>query len=110
MSPDTARAWAARLLDEDPKGLDPIYDLATILKVIHEKVRMYRVSFHPIGEDWPEGGQYMLVTQSARFNGYRGMDPNDIPQFEEGEREAIARPLLENEGRSCSQLRFGLHI
>jgi hypothetical protein len=42
----------------------------------------------------------MLVTQSAKFDGYRGMDPSDILQFEEGEREAIARPLLEQEGAS----------
>jgi hypothetical protein len=40
----------------------------------------------------------MIVTQSAKFNGYRGMDPNEIPQFKEGEREAIGRQLLEKAG------------
>jgi hypothetical protein len=42
----------------------------------------------------------MLITstQSAKFDGYKDMDPSEIPQFEEGEREAIARPLLEKEG------------
>ncbi|KIL67781.1 hypothetical protein M378DRAFT_9059 [Amanita muscaria Koide BX008] len=36
--------------------------------------------------------------QSARFRGYKDMDPKLIPQFEEGEREAIARKLLKAEG------------
>lgn len=102
MSPDTARAWATRLLGKDSEELDPIYDIYTIWEVIDDKVRIYRVIFHPIGENWPDDGQYMLVTRSAKFDGYRGMDPSDIPQFEECEREAVARSLLEKEGTSCS--------
>ena len=43
--------------------------------------------------------QYMVVTQSAAFRGWKGMDPELIPKFEEGEREAIARDLLEMEGK-----------
>jgi hypothetical protein len=35
------------------------------------------------------GVRWMLVTQSA-FNGYNGMDPSEIPQFEAGERDVIA--------------------
>ena len=42
----------------------------------------------------------MLVTQSAPFNGYKGMDPSEIPQFEAGEKEAIAQKLLEEAGTS----------
>jgi hypothetical protein len=61
-------------------------------------VRPYRAGFSVIGEEWPEDAQYMIVTQSAKFNGYRGMDPNEIPQFKEGEREAIGRQLLEKAG------------
>ena len=40
----------------------------------------------------------MVVTQSSPFRGWRGMDPELIPKFEEGGREAIARELLEAEG------------
>ena len=43
--------------------------------------------------------QYMVVTQSAPFNGWKGMDPELIPKFEEGQREAIARDFLEAEGK-----------
>ena len=42
--------------------------------------------------------QYMVVTQSAPFCGWKRMDPQLIPKFEEGEREAVARDLLETEG------------
>ncbi|KAK0434424.1 hypothetical protein EV421DRAFT_2022964 [Armillaria borealis] len=36
--------------------------------------------------------------RSKRFRrGYLGMDPSQIPQFREGEREAIARKMLEEE-------------
>ena len=42
--------------------------------------------------------QYMVMTQSAPFCGWKGMDPQLIPKFEEGEQEAVARDLLETEG------------
>ena len=42
--------------------------------------------------------EFMVVTQRKSFNGYLGMDPSLIPQFEEGEREAHVRKLLEAEG------------
>ena len=41
-----------------------------------------------------------LVTQSAPFNGYKDMDPSEIPQFEAGKKEAIAQKLLEEAGTS----------
>jgi hypothetical protein len=93
MSPDTARAWATRLLGKELR----ISNLHAIRKTV---IDTYGVKFHAIGESSPDEAQYILVTQSVRFNGYRGMDPSDIPQFEEGEREAIARLLLEREGAS----------
>ena len=43
--------------------------------------------------------QYMVVTQSAPFCGWKGMDPALIPKFEEGEREDVARDLLGVEGK-----------
>ena len=39
------------------------------------------------------------------LTGTGGMNPSDIPQFEEGDREAIARPLLDKEG-----LRFASNL
>lgn len=89
MSVKTATAWASRIIGED---LDPQYDSSTVWQVIFDKVRPYRVNFTDVGE--VAGLNYMLITQSAKFRGYRGMDPALIPQFEEGEREAIARKVL----------------
>ena len=34
------------------------------------------------------------------FDGHKYMDPSEIPQFEEGEKEAIAQKLLEEAGTS----------
>jgi hypothetical protein len=42
--------------------------------------------------------EYMVVTQSAPFRGWKGMDPELIPKFEEGEHEAVVRELLKAEG------------
>lgn len=38
--------------------------------------------------------EWMVLTQIAPFQGRVDMDPAMIPQFVEGEREAIARKLL----------------
>jgi len=105
MSPDTAGAWASRLLGEE---LHPIHDLHTICKVVLNVVRPYRVNFKIIGEVWPAEGQYMLITQSAKFDGYKGMDPSSIPEFEEGELETTARRLLEEQGTSDVMRHFQL--
>ena len=42
----------------------------------------------------------MLVTQSAPFKGYKDMDASEIPQFEPGEKDAIALMFLEEAGTS----------
>jgi hypothetical protein len=62
MRPDTAGAWASCLLGED---LDPIYDFHTICKVILNKVRPYRVNQEARFDE----AQYMLITQSTKFDG-----------------------------------------
>jgi len=95
MSPNTAGAWASRIFGRE---LHPLRNVHTICKVISNHVRSYRLNFMVIGEVWPDEAQYMLITQSASFDGFKGMDPSTIPQFEEGDREAIARDLLEREG------------
>ena len=102
LSPETARSWASRLYGEE---LHPLYDGPTICNVL-SKIRPYRVNFKLIGEVRPDEARYMIVTQSAKLDEYKGMDPSEIPQFQEGEREAVAQQLLENEGASCSRLRL----
>ena len=91
-------AWGSRILGEplnpDRNG-DSIGALSLIMGKVEEKP--YHACFIMFG---PESyKQYMVVTQSAPFNGWKGMDPALIPKFEEGEREAVARVLLEAEGR-----------
>jgi hypothetical protein len=93
ISTPVATAWASCLSGEE---LHPYHDSPSVLQAIHDKVRPHGASFIDVAED--ASPTYMLVTQSARFKGYKDMDPKLIPQFKEGEREAIARKLLEEEG------------
>jgi hypothetical protein len=93
----TCVAWGSRLIMEP---LDPEIrnDSIAAFWAIMEKVeaKPYQAYFTMFG---PESyKQYMIVTQSAPFRGWKGMDPKLIPRFEEGEREAVARKLLEAEG------------
>jgi hypothetical protein len=99
ISTPIATAWASRLVGEE---LHPYHDQPSVSMIIREKVRPHGADFVDVTEtDEPA---YMLITQSARFNGYKGMDPKLIPQFTEGRREAVARELLGEEGSSCSGL------
>ncbi|KAM6489563.1 hypothetical protein JOM56_014982 [Amanita muscaria] len=93
MNVETATAWASRLAG---RTLDPIRNSPTIYNVILQKVRPYRVNFKPVGE--VADVTYMVITQSAWFKGHKDMDPSLIPHFEEGEREAVARKLLDEQG------------
>ena len=94
----TCVAWGSRILDE-PLNPDRENDSIGALSMIMRKLRKkpYYTRFIMFG---PESfKQYMVVTQSAPFNGWKGMDPGLIPKFEEGNLEAIARDLLEAEGK-----------
>ncbi|KAF8233103.1 hypothetical protein L208DRAFT_1268479 [Tricholoma matsutake] len=93
MNVGTATAWASRLTG---RTLDPIRNSPTIYNVILQTVRPYRVNFKPVGE--VADVSYMVITQSAWFKGFKDMDPSLIPHFEEGEREAVARKLLDEQG------------
>ena len=94
----TCVAWGSRIVGEplnpDRKG-DSIGALSVIMGKVEEKP--YYARFIMFGTE--SCREYMVITQSAPFNGWKGMDPALIPKFEEGEREAIARVLLEAEGR-----------
>ncbi|KAM6490926.1 hypothetical protein JOM56_013630 [Amanita muscaria] len=70
--------------------------MPSIFLILRDKVRPHGADFANISET--EEPCYMVITQSACFQGYKDMDPKLIPQFEEGEREAIARKLLKAEG------------
>lgn len=95
MSAETAISCASRL---SGKELQVPPD-SPLWKVIFDKVRPYRANFREVGEEL--GVNYMVITQSARFQGgYKDMDPKLIPLSDEGEREAIGRKLLEEEGSS----------
>jgi len=93
----TCVAWGSRIimrpLDPEIRN-DSIAAFCVIMRKVESKP--YHSFFTMFG---PESyKQYMVVTQSAPFRGWKGMDPELIPRFEEGEREAVARELLEAEG------------
>ena len=90
---DTAVQWASRLKGRE---LHPVINRPTVRRVIFDKVIASRVIFRQVGE--VAGVHWMLVTQSTPFIGYKDMDASEIPQFEAGEKEAIARKLLEEAG------------
>ena len=89
----TCVTWGSRIAGE-PLNPDSFGALSLIMRRLNKKP--YQTPFIMFGPESYE--QYMVVTQSAAFNGWKGMDPELIPKFEEGEREAIARDLLTAEG------------
>ena len=70
----------------------------TIRKTIFSRLVASRINFRQVGE--VSGVDWMLVTQSAPFRGYKDMDASEIPQFEPGEKDAIALMFLEEAGTS----------
>ncbi|SJL09528.1 uncharacterized protein ARMOST_12907 [Armillaria ostoyae] len=93
MDRDTAIAWASRIANErfTKDRINKVW------QIIERKVKPYGSRFSFVGEELY--AEFMVVTQRAVFRkGYLGMDPAKIPQFEEGEREKVARDLLEAEG------------
>ncbi len=99
MDCDTAIDWASRILG-DRLTMD---EIGLVWDVIEDKVKVFGSRFSFVGPVLY--AEFMVVTRRATFpGGYLGMDPAEIPQFKEGEREKVARKLLEEEGtrfRSC---------
>lgn len=91
---DTCRAWGSRIakIPFPPEHLFVAYT-AIDYKLDTE----HNMKFTPVGED-ESSKEWMLVTQSADFDGWKDMDPALIPQFEEGHSEEIARKLLVGQG------------
>jgi len=91
---DTTRAWGSQIAGM----FFPPEDVHVAYSAIHYKLdKDYKTNFTPIGEDF-DAKEWMVVTQTAKFNGWKDMDPALIPQFEEGYREEIARQLLAEHG------------
>jgi hypothetical protein len=67
--------------------------------VAHSAIKFdkeYKTKFMGVGEDF-DSREWMVVTQPAKFNGWKDMEPALIPQFE-GYREEVARQLLAEHG------------
>ena len=104
MSTATAFAWASRIHGQT---IYPVYENYLAEQTILRKIKKYKVDFREVGE--VPDVEWMIVTQIAPFKGRVGMDPATIPQFVEGEWEAIARRLLAEEGASSHPVRL-LHV
>ena len=91
---DTCCAWGWRI-----SGMyfspDRVFGAFSVIS--GELAEKYKVKFTPVGSETPVK-EWMVVTQSAKFNGWKDMDPALIPQFEEGSREETARQLLAENG------------
>jgi hypothetical protein len=71
--------------------------MSIVWQFIEERIAPQGYIFSTVGEE--DDTEFMVVTQkTTRFNGYLGMDPSLIPQYQEGEREARARQMLDAEG------------
>ena len=94
---DTCRAWGSRIAGI---SIPPEHVFGAFSIINNELTKKYKTKFTPVGSE-THRKEWMVVTQSAKFNGWKDMDPALIPQFEEGYREEIARQLLEENG-TCS--------
>ncbi|KAF8801415.1 hypothetical protein BYT27DRAFT_7226790 [Phlegmacium glaucopus] len=83
----TCIAWATRILKE-PISPEVKNQSVYATSIVMQKVR---------GKPYPP------------FRGWKGMDPELIPKFEEGEREAVAKELLEAEGITQYEFRTELY-
>ncbi|KAF8970172.1 hypothetical protein BDZ97DRAFT_1754174 [Flammula alnicola] len=104
----TCIAWASRIT-ERPLNPEVRSDCIAAFCAIMDKVegKPYHAYFTMLGSESYK--QYMIVTQSAPFRGWKGMDPELIPKFKEGGREAIARELLKAEGVTEYEFRTELY-
>ncbi|KAF8972095.1 hypothetical protein BDZ97DRAFT_1011331 [Flammula alnicola] len=90
---DVAIDWASRIWGEALAEKD-VY---LVRKSILDKFRQHGINFMQIGEG---GVDWMVVTQYAPFKGYKGMPSSLLPQFEEGQKDAVARRILAEESIS----------
>ena len=93
---DTCLAWGSRIagIPFPPKHVHAAHSA-----ISYQLDKDYKTKFTPVGGGETNCKEWMVVTQSAKFNGWKDMDPALIPQFEEGYREEIARQLLAEHGK-----------
>ena len=91
---ETCCAWGSRIAGI-PFPPERVYVAHSAINLKLDKE--YKTKFTGVGEDF-DSREWMVVTQSAKFDGWKDMDPALIPQFKEGRREEIARQLLAEQG------------
>ncbi|EKM76329.1 hypothetical protein AGABI1DRAFT_122713 [Agaricus bisporus var. burnettii JB137-S8] len=91
ISLEAAADWASRIsgITFRPR------QYLVIQRTIQTQVHPFKAGFKLIGETWEELA-FMVIMRSERLPNYKKNDP--LPQFEEGEREAMAKQLLERAG------------
>jgi hypothetical protein len=92
ISRQAAAEWASRITGQT--YTDRQY--WAIQNAIQPKVRVFNAGFRLIGESREEMG-FMVVTRTEKLIGYELGSP--VQPFPEGERETMAKPLLEGEGQ-----------
>jgi hypothetical protein len=93
ISRQTAAEWASRITGKTYTDRQ----LWAIEMAIQLKARVFNAGFELFGETWEEMA-FMVITRRENLIGHKMGNP--IPPFSEGEREAMAKPLLEGEGQS----------
>ena len=79
--------WASRINGELLDGKD----VHLVWKSILDRFQPRGINFLEIGEG---GVDWMVITQYTSFRDYRGMHSSQIPQFEEGPKDIVARRIL----------------
>jgi hypothetical protein len=92
ISRQAAAEWASRITGKTYTERQ----LWAIESAIQPKARVFNAGFELFGETWEEMA-FMVITRSEKLIGYKM--GSSIPPFSEGEREVMAKPLLEGEGQ-----------
>ncbi|GJJ11976.1 hypothetical protein Clacol_006214 [Clathrus columnatus] len=90
---DAATKWGSQLRGVE---LRPVRDSASIRKAVLQKTYPLGVNFRQVGE--VPDVHWMLITQCEKFDGYKDMDPAEIPQFEPSEKDILAEMLINEAG------------
>ena len=95
MTHKTAEKWAARLLGVEELDPDDIYAATQYINMSTEQYNT-SLSIRAVGEELI--GHCMIVTQMARFRGYKDMPSSEITQFVPGEQEKVVYDFLLSQG------------
>ncbi|GJJ10590.1 hypothetical protein Clacol_004817 [Clathrus columnatus] len=93
ISNDAATKWGSQLRGVE---LHPVRNSASIRKAVLQKTYPLGVNFRQVGE--VPDVHWMLITQCEKFDGYKDMDPVEIPKFKPGEKDVHAEELIKEAG------------